>query len=136
MDWKDKKQVREYHRNYWRKRRQKIIDFLGGQCVECGAEDLLEFDHVDPDKKSFDIKDNATISNPEVFEELKKCQLLCRDCHEEKTSKENSGFTHGTVYGWMKAKCWCDLCTKRRYSDYDKKNAKRNKTGKVYKKNR
>lgn len=136
MKSSDEKQVREYHRAYWRKRRQKIIDFLGGECVECGEADFLEFDHIDPNDKSFDIKANVTLSNSEVYEELKKCQLLCKTCHQQKTAKENSGFTHGTTHGWMKAKCPCFDCIQKKYSDYDKKNSKRNKTGTVYKKNR
>lgn len=137
MNWKDQEQVREYHRDYWGKRRQRIIDFLGGQCVECGTTDQLEFDHIDPNEKSFNIKENATISNPEVYEELKKCQLLCKDCHEEKTAKENFGFTHGTQYGWMKVKCGCTECVEAKWSFYDKRNAKR-RTGTrgPYKKNR
>jgi len=127
MDWNDKNQTREYHRKYWRIRRQKIFDFLGGECINCKSTHNLEVDHIDPLDKSFDIKKNVSISNPEVLEELKKCQLLCRDCHLEKTSKENTGFTHGTMYGWMKAKCICDECNERKLADYDKKNKKRRK---------
>jgi 5-methylcytosine-specific restriction endonuclease McrA len=110
MDWKDKEQVREYHRNYWKKRRQLVLDFLGGECIQCGAKEGLEVDHVDPNLKSFDIKENVTLSNPDVLEELKKCQALCSDCHMEKTVREKASFTHGTTYGWMKAKCRCADC--------------------------
>lgn len=110
MDWNDKEQVREYHRRYSRKRRGAIIDYLGGKCVECGTAERLEFDHIDPEQKSFDIKANLTLSNPEVREELEKCQLLCYDCHRAKSAREKEGFTHGTTYGWMKAKCRCQLC--------------------------
>lgn len=109
----------EYHRLYHYKRRQKIIDHLGGECVVCGATTDLHFDHVDPAKKSFDIGRNITLSNPDVVAELAKCQLLCRTHHHEKTAKENSGFTHGTTYAWMTLRCRCDECqvTKRAWQD-------------------
>lgn len=136
MDCDNSEERKNYNRHYWHERRQKIIDFLGGSCVNCGSTEFLEFDHIDPNDKSFDIKTNVTLSNSEVSEELKKCQLLCNTCHQQKTAKENTGFTHGTTYGWMKAKCSCPDCTDKKYSDYDKKNAKRNKTDKIYKKNR
>lgn len=35
------------------------------------------------------------------------------------------GFTHGTVYGWMKKKCQCGLCQKHKASWSDTRNAKR-----------
>lgn len=112
---------REYHRRYYYKRRAKLIAVLGDRCVRCGDWEHLEFDHVDPDEKSFDIKDNMTASNPEVLAELLKCQLLCRDCHIEKTRAEaiERGFTHGTWYGWMDKKCQCPDCeaAHRKYNE-------------------
>jgi hypothetical protein len=57
-----KEQARVYHRSYYYKRRQKLYDFLGGKCVVCGATEDLEFDHIDPAQKSFDLKDNLTLA--------------------------------------------------------------------------
>lgn len=70
-----------------------------------------------------------TLSNPLVREELDKCQLLCRDCHQLKTGKENSGYTHGTIYAWMKVKCKCDTCTQAKKAWNEDRNAKRRKVG-------
>lgn len=115
----------EYHRLYYYKRRQKLVDHLGGQCAECGATADLHFDHVDPAAKSFNISRNITLSNAEVLAELQKCQLLCRTHHEQKTAQENSGFTHGTIYAWMKARCRCDPCQSAKRTWYDARNEKR-----------
>lgn len=117
-----------YHREYYRnKRRPEMIAYLGDSCVECGSKARLEFDHIDPALKSFDIKNNMTLSNERVRAELDKCQLLCRDCHIEKTRNENlsKGFTHGTRYAWLKVHCDCEICATAKRTWYDDRNAKR-----------
>lgn len=113
---------RQYHAKLYYTRRQKLLDYLGGQCVQCGAKDNLHFDHIDPTKKSFEIKSRMAFTT-ETKAELDKCQLLCRRHHAEKTARENAGFTHGTVYGWLKAKCRCAACE----SGYIKWQERRNK---------
>ena len=69
--------------------RQYLIDKMGGQCVSCGTTDNLEFDHINPLDKSLDITHKLTLKNAyqleEVIEELNKCQLLCEQCHKNKT---------------------------------------------------
>lgn len=118
-----------YHREYYYKRRKKITDYLGGSCVECGATEDLHIDHIDPEQKSFNISRNVTLSNPAVLAELDKCQLLCREHHEAKTARENTGFEHGTVYGFMKMKCLCAPCRAKRRAWNDERNAARRKPG-------
>lgn len=119
----------EYHRRYYYKRRQKLLDHLGGECVLCGATEDLHFDHIDPAQKSFDISRNVTLSNEIVRAELAKCQVLCRKHHEEKTARENSGFTHGTLYAWMKKKCRCEQCLPKWRAWNDERNAQRKSAG-------
>jgi len=115
----DKTYFRETHR----KRRQLILDYLGGVCTSCGSEENLETDHIDPNTKSFSINKRMSLKNNK--DEIDKCQLLCHYCHIEKTATENTGFTHGTRYGWMKAKCTCAECSRQKRIDYDTRNAKR-----------
>lgn len=117
----------EYHRRYYYKRRAKLIALLGDSCVWCGSADDLQFDHIDPAQKSFDISNNMTASNPAVQAEIAKCQLLCRDCHIEKTRQAalDAGFTHGSWYGWMRKKCPCDLCEQHKRNFYEIRNAER-----------
>ena len=71
--------------NYFR---EILLEKLGGKCAECGSTEALEFDHIDPASKSFNI--SAGYHKPkEVLEnELAKCQILCNKCHIEKSKKD------------------------------------------------
>jgi hypothetical protein len=103
----------------YKKRRQEMIDFLGGVCVKCGCSDLLHIDHIDHNSKSFNISCKWSTHWDILEAELKKCQLLCKPCHHDKTLEEGSygkGWTnekrqtHGTVWSYSKYGCRCDLC--------------------------
>lgn len=68
------------------RRRQKLIDLLGGICIRCGTTKNLEFDHRDPVTKGFNLSGKA-LDKPwsEILIEAEKCQLLCHSHHLEKT---------------------------------------------------
>jgi hypothetical protein len=112
-----------------------LISKFGGVCMQCDASDQLEFDHVDWRTKDFTIASNWAMKDRAKFDlELLKCQLLCSTCHEEKTQVDKQemglvGFTHGTVYAWMKVKCECDICVGAKMAWHQERNAKRRKTG-------
>lgn len=89
MPFKDPDKRREYFREYYRKKRLEAIHMLGGCCVECGESCDLEFDHIKPIDKKFEIAKLMSYKWSEVVEEVKKCQLLCRSCHEDKTERES-----------------------------------------------
>ena len=57
-----------------------------GKCAECGDTELshLEFDHINPESKSFDVT-RFHHSLKKIKEELKKCQILCFMCHARKS---------------------------------------------------
>lgn len=119
---------REKYHEY---RLQSMLYVTGGEspeCVHCGAVEGLQFDHIDPSKKSFNVNYMKSLKNPEYRAELDKCQLLCRDCHERKTVRERPEFTHGTIYGFMRAKCDCELCTEKKRKWNDERNARRRKS--------
>ena len=97
---------REYHKARYHRIRNEAITKLGGKCVDCGATENLEFDHVDRDTKSFFVGRKMTYPNTE--EELKKCVLRCDPCHNARTLEQLS-VDHGSgVAGKMN--CKCDLC--------------------------
>jgi len=95
------KQYRKENKDEWNartrekrhQRRLELIGRLGGKCVECGATERLQFDHIDPLEKSFNITPNLNREN--LDEELDKCQLLCFKCHLEKTKNE---WLNGKLY--------------------------------------
>ena len=90
---------REYDRNHKQEKRayrqkryyetlSESMEKLGGKCVKCGATERLQFDHIYPKDKSFEITRKLLMGDREKFqEELDKCQLLCYDCHLEKTKQ-------------------------------------------------
>ena len=83
------------------KRRQKIIDFLGGECVKCDSTENLEVDHIDPKTKSFNLDAKNIQRKWEILEiELRKCQLLCKTCHKDKSRK---GKEQGQILDIQKA---------------------------------
>lgn len=76
--------VREWRRNT----KLKCVQGMGSCCQICGYDKChgaLEFHHVDPTEKSFAISQH--IANPaswtKIAAEMKKCILLCANCHRE-----------------------------------------------------
>lgn len=85
---KIKKQTNTYHSQTIRGLRRKtlLIEYFGGCCEKCGYNKnlaALEFHHIK--NKSFQL-DMRTLSNNSInvlYEESKKCMLLCANCHRE-----------------------------------------------------
>lgn len=104
-------------------RRKFYESLLGGVCVNCGSKKHLEFDHVIPEEKSFNLATSyMEYSIEKVLPELQKCQLLCRKCHVIKTASDNGYnlFIHGTPAMYTNHRCRCGLCTDA-WSRYAKK---------------
>ena len=60
------------------------IVHLGGKCQKCGYDTCLaalDFHHLDDADKDFDISSRQSWAAIEA--ELKKCVLLCSNCHRE-----------------------------------------------------
>lgn len=114
-------------------RKSEYIKHLGEKCCVCGSKDDLQFDHIDWRTKSFSIMSKWSIKNQSiVYEELRKCQLLCAKCHRDKTNSDvkeqpKKLALHGTVYSWMKKKCECALCYKAKRKWHDERNKLRRK---------
>lgn len=84
---KDKQQ------KYRDRRKERIIRVMGGSCALCGyckCADALELHHIDPEQKEFGISARVDISWARTAEELKKCVLLCANCHREYHANEES----------------------------------------------
>lgn len=67
-----------------------VADSFGGKCSRCGYNEYsgaLEFHHINPEEKDFLIN-HVSFSNVETLKkELKKCELLCSNCHKVIHSK-------------------------------------------------
>ncbi len=115
---------RKYFNDRRKERRKVLYNLLGGKCVDCGTTRNLQFDHLDPSKKSFRISSKIDAPDDNLIAEVKKCQLLCGKCHAKKT-RENWEYgheesKHGTLWRYKSYGCRCDLC-KTKMSDYNRK---------------
>lgn len=79
-----------YMKKRYAERRAFAIEFLGGMCEKCKSTTNLEIDHRDPDLKSFDISKMWSCALVKYKAELLKCQLLCKDCHRDKTIMQSA----------------------------------------------
>lgn len=78
-----------------RKCRKKLREFLIGvkqvPCTDCGKcypYYVMDFDHVDEKQASI----SQLVSNgamKKLVEELKKCEIVCANCHRERTHNRN-----------------------------------------------
>lgn len=52
-------------------------------CIACGEKEIccLEFHHKDPKKKEHQISDMRGCSIERIDNEIKKCVILCANCH-------------------------------------------------------
>lgn len=117
MPYKDPAQQRAYQRRWVARRKEKWLT-KNGPCVKCDSDEELEVDHIDPEKKvSHRI---WSWSKARRDRELKKCQVLCSECHKEKTVDQLSKEEHGTLWQYRKG-CRCDACREEKSRD----NAKR-----------
>ncbi len=69
------------------------IKLLGGKCQHCGwsgNQAAMQFHHKNPNGKDFTIGNVANKSWDSIKFEIKKCTLLCANCHMiEHSTKDN-----------------------------------------------
>lgn len=65
--------------------KEKMVRENGGKCHSCelvSHPSVYDFHHIDPTQKSFSVGDKtSTIKWLLIQEELKKCVMLCSNCH-------------------------------------------------------
>lgn len=90
-----------------KKRRRKTKEILvkeaGSKCVDCGYVGppfMFDFDHREPDKKSFGLSHNGrTYALDTLRKEASKCDLVCANCHRMRTHKQRcSGCEYCEVF--------------------------------------
>lgn len=68
------------------KLKQEAVEYKGGKCLSCNYDKYqgaLEFHHLNPNEKEFNISQIKSFSLADIKEELDKCILLCSNCHKE-----------------------------------------------------
>ena len=77
-------QYYENNKQYFFNRRKWFYDIkIKLKCKQCGFAHpaALDFHHKDPTQKSFGISANKHIDKVKILEEIKKCEVLCANCH-------------------------------------------------------
>lgn len=88
MDTKEFLRWSNYKRLYNSRKRlkEKLVAYKGGKCEICGYDKCiiaLDFHHLDPNEKDFNIGGGAAISFEKCKKEVDKCILVCSNCHRE-----------------------------------------------------
>lgn len=62
-----------------------LMQELKTPCVKCGENRkyVIDFHHIDPSTKKFNVGTAKTYSVKTLMNEVKKCVCLCRNCHQE-----------------------------------------------------
>jgi len=64
----------------------KMVAAFGNKCCICGYDrclSALELHHINPKEKGFSIGQRSVRAWSKIVEELRKCILLCANCHAE-----------------------------------------------------
>lgn len=103
MAYKDPKNQNKASRKHYQENKQEYIDrakavraekrlYLAEQknqpCMDCGVKYpsyVMDFDHRDPSKKMFGPSRIADFGWLKIKAELAKCDLVCVNCHRERT---------------------------------------------------
>lgn len=73
-------------KNFRQRLKVRLLYAAGDKCAICGYDKCrtaLEFHHLDPNEKDFTLATNANIATEKALEEIKKCILVCANCHRE-----------------------------------------------------
>jgi hypothetical protein len=70
-----------------RLRRIEAYKIMGERCADCNIKSssknyiIFDFHHLDPSKKDFSFGEDRFVSDKKYWAEIKKCVLLCSNCH-------------------------------------------------------
>ena len=91
MAYKNKEDMQNYLRKRYANRQNLYNVLKDVPCADCGikyAPHIMQFDHLRD--KSFQISDNWSASEGRLREEVAKCEVVCANCHAERTFQRRS----------------------------------------------
>lgn len=83
-----------YNKNFRKRNLDYIYKYLSSKkCIDCGESNLLvlEFDHL-YEKKDNIISMSNKKSLDDIKDEIKKCEVVCANCHRIRTAKRNNSY--------------------------------------------
>jgi hypothetical protein len=61
----------------------KAIRYLGGKCMSCGEDNFFKLTFHHKSNKEYKLSEMKEYRWSEIEKEIKKCDLLCHNCHRE-----------------------------------------------------
>ena len=86
--------------NFRQRRKALLVRISGGACSLCGYDKCigaLEFHHINPEDKEYQLSSGNCHSLEQDINELKKCLLVCANCHRE-IHQEDSPYTQEELF--------------------------------------
>lgn len=77
-------------RDFWAKNREYVLTCKDGPCMDCGIKYppyVMHFDHRPDEEKLFGLAKMATRGLDKIKAEIAKCDLVCANCHAERTHR-------------------------------------------------
>ena len=75
------------------KHKKMAVEMFKNTCNDCGCtsehQEIFDFHHISPDEKEFSIAHIIHYGWAKIEAELKKCVMLCANCHRIRHAKEN-----------------------------------------------
>lgn len=81
-------QYRVYARMRWAQGRQRIVALKNKPCADCGIQYppyVMDFDHRPGEVKMENVGAMSRFSEEAIAAEIAKCDLVCANCHRERT---------------------------------------------------
>lgn len=74
--------------------RQQIYLLKSGPCIDCKQTFnpwQMDFDHRPTEEKLFAVASGISFNLNKLLEEIKKCDLVCANCHRDRTYRRYGG---------------------------------------------
>jgi DNA-binding Lrp family transcriptional regulator len=115
-------QKREYSYYLGWSKKIRAIKILGGKCNSCEEDRpwLLTFHHINPKEKEATFRDFRGRRWPIIEKEIKKCILLCFNCHKEVHHINNchrKSQINKLICLKFKQICHCEICGYKNCND-------------------
>ena len=66
------------------RRKKALVEACGNKCQICGNQypyDIYEFHHINSNEKETTISNSSNVTKNKLINEVKKCILVCPNCH-------------------------------------------------------
>lgn len=91
---------REASRRYGNQQKEMVYREKDKPCADCGIKYppyVMQFDHLDPQVKNFTIGSGSSLRTERILEEISKCEVVCANCHAERTYQRHQARKEATT---------------------------------------